>query len=69
MTDEEEEGETAATTNGVEDGDSTAKRRLRNRRLNLNKLSRDVAPKSVFDHLLSISVAFYRVGQVDVNIG
>ena len=40
---EESEGESAATTNGGVDGyeDSGAKRRLRNRRLNLNKLARD----------------------------
>ena len=43
MTDDESEGETAATTSDV--GDSSAKRRLRNRRLNLNKLSRE-------DHVL-----------------
>ena len=39
MTDDENEGETTATTSDV--GDSSAKRRLRNRRLNLNKLSRE----------------------------
>ena len=40
---EESEGETAATNNDGVDGDedSGAKRRLRNRRLNLNKLARD----------------------------
>ena len=72
MTDDEKEGETVATatTDDVnDDGDSSAKRRLRNRRLNLNKLSRDVALKSVFDNLPSVSVAFNRVRRVDVNIG
>ena len=37
---EESEGEAAATANGDEVQDSSAKRRLRNRRLNLNKLAR-----------------------------
>ena len=39
MTDDESEVETAT---GNDDGNSSAKRKLRNRRLNLNKLSRDV---------------------------
>ena len=52
MTDDESEGETATTaaTNGGDDGgDSSAKRRLRNRRLNLNKLSREDVLNGVFD--------------------
>ena len=47
MTDDESEGETAATTSDV--GDSSAKRRLRNRRLNLNKLSREDVFNGVLD--------------------
>ena len=38
MTDDESEVETATVN---DDGNSSAKRKLRNRRLNLNKLSRD----------------------------
>ena len=47
MTDDENEGETTATTSDV--GDSSAKRRLRNRRLNLNKLSREDVFNGVCD--------------------
>ena len=57
MTDDEKEGETVATatTDDVnDDGDSSAKRRLRNRRLNLNKLSRDDEFSDVLDNLASI---------------
>ena len=49
MTDDENEGETTATTSDV--GDSSAKRRLRNRRLNLNKLSREDVLNGVLQFL------------------